>query len=55
VTAFLIDDPSIEEIFIERVGRKPTEDQHLGGASAARLAAVVGPAAGAGPRPGGPA
>ena len=30
VTRFLIDDPSIEEIFIERVGRRPTEEQHLG-------------------------
>jgi ABC-2 type transport system ATP-binding protein len=29
VTQFLIDDPSIEEIFIEKVGRKPTEVQHL--------------------------
>ncbi len=55
VMAFLIDDPSIEEIFIERVGRAPTEEQHLTGASAARLAAVLGPAAGAGRRPGGPA
>jgi ABC-2 type transport system ATP-binding protein len=31
VTQFLIDDPSIEEIFIEKVGRRPTEVQHLTG------------------------
>jgi ABC-2 type transport system ATP-binding protein len=31
VTNFLIADPSIEEIFIERVGRRPTEDVHLAG------------------------
>jgi ABC-2 type transport system ATP-binding protein len=41
VTNFLIADPSIEEIFIERVGRPPSEDHHLaatasaGGATAA--------------------
>ena len=29
VTQFLIADPSIEQIFIERVGRAPSEDQHL--------------------------
>jgi ABC-2 type transport system ATP-binding protein len=34
VTQFLIDDPSIEEIFIEKVGRRPTEVQHLGDAAA---------------------
>ena len=34
VTQFLIDDPSIEDIFIEKVGRKPTEEQHLGGSGA---------------------
>jgi ABC-2 type transport system ATP-binding protein len=33
VTQFLIDDPSIEEIFIEKVGHRPTEVQHLGGAA----------------------
>jgi ABC-2 type transport system ATP-binding protein len=33
VTQFLIDDPSIEEIFIEKVGRRPTEVQHLGDAA----------------------
>ena len=29
VTQFLIADPSIEQIFIERVGRAPSEDHHL--------------------------
>ena len=29
VTNFLIDDPSIEDIFIEKVGRPPSEDHHL--------------------------
>ena len=29
VTNFLIADPSIEEIFIERVGRPPSDDHHL--------------------------
>ena len=33
VTNFLIADPSIEEIFIERVGRPPSEDHHLAVAS----------------------
>ena len=33
VTQFLIADPSIEEIFIEKVGRRPTEEQHLVGAA----------------------
>jgi ABC-2 type transport system ATP-binding protein len=32
VTNFLIADPSIEEIFIERVGRAPSEDHHLASA-----------------------
>ena len=31
VTNFLIADPSIEEIFIEKVGRPPSEDHHLAG------------------------
>ena len=31
VTKFLIADPSIEEIFIERVGRPPAEEKHLAG------------------------
>jgi ABC-2 type transport system ATP-binding protein len=30
VTQFLIADPSIEQIFIEHVGRPPSEEQHLG-------------------------
>jgi ABC-2 type transport system ATP-binding protein len=49
VTQFLIDDPSIEEIFIEKVGRKPTEEQHLvGAATGARAATPTGtPGAGA--------
>src|SRR5262245_49315458 len=33
VNNFLIADPSIEEIFIERVGRRPSEDQHLASGS----------------------
>jgi len=36
VTNFLIADPSIEEIFIEKVGRPPSEDHHLAGAAGAR-------------------
>jgi ABC-2 type transport system ATP-binding protein len=36
VTQFLIGDPSIEEIFIEKVGRRPTEVQHLGATGVAR-------------------
>ena len=35
VTQFLIDDPSIEEIFIEKVGRRPTEEHHLAAAPGA--------------------
>jgi ABC-2 type transport system ATP-binding protein len=55
VTAFLIADPSIEQIFIEKVGRKPTEDQHLvsagagaGGAGGAGSTAGAGTGAGTG-------
>jgi len=44
VTQFLIADPSIEEIFIEKVGRRPTEEQHLVGAASGRS----GPGAGTG-------
>jgi ABC-2 type transport system ATP-binding protein len=42
VTQFLIDDPSIEEIFIEKVGRKPTEELHLVGAGAGASGAGTG-------------
>jgi len=42
VTNFLIADPSIEEIFIERVGRPPSEDHHL---AAAEASAATPPAA----------
>jgi ABC-2 type transport system ATP-binding protein len=38
VTNFLIADPSIEEIFIERVGRPPSEDHHLATATEASAA-----------------
>ena len=38
VTQFLIDDPSIEDIFIEKVGRRPTEEQHLAGVAAGTTA-----------------
>jgi ABC-2 type transport system ATP-binding protein len=40
VTQFLIDDPSIEDIFIEKVGRRPVEQQHLGGTTGAAVAAA---------------
>jgi ABC-2 type transport system ATP-binding protein len=45
VTNFLIAEPSIEEIFIERVGRAPSDDQHLAGAAGA--AGASGAATGA--------
>jgi ABC-type uncharacterized transport system ATPase subunit len=35
VTQFLIAEPSIEQIFIERVGRRPSDDHRLGDAAAA--------------------
>ncbi len=35
VTQFVIAEPSIEQIFIERVGKKPSEEQHLAGSHAA--------------------
>jgi ABC-2 type transport system ATP-binding protein len=35
VTQFVIAEPSIEQIFIERVGKKPSEEQHLAEAQAA--------------------
>jgi ABC-2 type transport system ATP-binding protein len=35
VTEFVIADPSIEEIFIEHVGRAPSEDRHLAAAGSA--------------------
>jgi len=47
VTQFVIADPSIEDIFIEKVGRRPTEDQHLATAGAA-AGAASGAAGGAG-------
>jgi ABC-2 type transport system ATP-binding protein len=47
VTEFVIADPSIEQIFIEHVGRSPSEDHHLAAATGAR--------AGAGTAPGAPA
>jgi ABC-2 type transport system ATP-binding protein len=55
VTEFLIADPSIEQIFIEKVGRRPPEEQHLvgaapggsSGASGGSSAAVTGSSSGA--------
>ena len=44
VTNFLIADPSIEEIFIERVGRPPSEDRHLAGPDEAAPAPSEPPA-----------
>lgn len=48
VTNFLIAEPSIEEIFIERVGRPPSDDKHLAGAAGAG-AGTAASAAGAAP------
>ena len=51
VTNFLIADPSIEQIFIERVGRPPSEDHHLaeaGGDPEPAAPAGAGTGAGAG-------
>jgi ABC-2 type transport system ATP-binding protein len=45
VTNFLIADPSIEEIFIERVGRPPSEDHHLAGTGAGAGTPSAGPPA----------
>ena len=35
MTQFVIADPSIEQIFIEHVGRAPSEDHHLAAAGPA--------------------
>jgi len=40
VTNFLIADPSIEEIFIERVGRPPSDDHHLASTAASDVPAT---------------
>ncbi len=40
ITEFVIADPSIEQIFIEHVGRAPSEDQHL--AEAGTIAGTAG-------------
>jgi len=45
VTEFVIADPSIEQIFIEHVGRAPSEDHHLASAGAAAGAAPAEPGA----------
>jgi ABC-2 type transport system ATP-binding protein len=57
VTNFLIADPSIEEIFIEKVGRPPSDDHHLAGAAAGAAAAAAAGSSGARtpPPPGTPA
>ena len=47
VTQFLIADPSIEQIFIDRVGRPPSEDHHLAAVGAAGGNAGSGGTAGA--------
>jgi ABC-2 type transport system ATP-binding protein len=44
VTQFLIADPSIEQIFIEKVGRRPSEEQHLGAAAAVEPGTPAGAA-----------
>ena len=49
VTQFLIADPSIEQIFIDRVGRPPSEDHHLA-AVGAPSGLADGPVGGAQPR-----
>ncbi|HYK96437.1 MAG TPA: ATP-binding cassette domain-containing protein [Candidatus Dormibacteraeota bacterium] len=49
VTQFLIADPSIEDIFIEKVGRRPTEIEHLAGASGDAWVASGGTGTGASP------
>ena len=41
VTQFLIADPSIEQIFIEHVGRAPSEDHHLAAAAAGAAAGTA--------------
>jgi ABC-2 type transport system ATP-binding protein len=49
VTNFLIADPSIEEIFIERVGRPPSEDHHLAASGDAGTGEPPAPATPASP------
>jgi ABC-2 type transport system ATP-binding protein len=44
VTQFLITEPSIEEIFVEKVGRRPSDDNHLAVASNGGAAPVRGDA-----------
>ncbi|MBI3746335.1 MAG: DUF4162 domain-containing protein, partial [Chloroflexi bacterium] len=50
VTEFVIADPSIEQIFIEHVGRAPSEDHHLAaaGAGTSPAAGAAGAAGGVG-------
>jgi ABC-2 type transport system ATP-binding protein len=55
VTQFVIADPSIEDIFIEKVGRRPTEETHLAGAAAGTSASAGTPAGAGTPADGGSA